>query len=410
MRKLSQFLTRVFFLTVCAAPLVQAQTPTVVTGTITDANGLPYSFAKVSAQLIPTTASPTVIVGAIPKQIGGQQNATADVNGTFSMNLFCNVAGGGCSVISPAGTQWQFTVTTPGISPPLGTGPQACSASVTVTGASQSVSSNFSCPSLTLTGITGSVLPAGSVSSPSLQWAGASGVGFFKDASGNIGFGDIFEQTAFTIGGIFFSAGDGTVNAVQAGLHWLQTNDISTCGACPFTSYWEPDPSFVGAGVPNLANMALHGGLPNQAITIFNTAGVPLHVYERLFVGFTSNNDALIGTQIGSGGTLRPLLFGGASCVSTGGTCGRNAFGFVTIAAAATTVTVATTAVTALSIIKIGFDESIGGSLAVTCNTAAASESATYFVSARTPGTSFTIKTSSAPAVNPACLTFQVVN
>jgi hypothetical protein len=126
-----------------------AQTPTVVTGTVTDANGVPYSFAKVSAQLVPTTASPTIIVNGIPTQIGGQQNANADANGTFSMNLFCNSAGGGCSVISPSGTQWQITVNINGVPPPAGKGPQACTATLTISGASQSVTSSFNaCPAL----------------------------------------------------------------------------------------------------------------------------------------------------------------------------------------------------------------------------------------------------------------------
>jgi hypothetical protein len=129
-----------------------AQTPTIVTGTVTDINGLPYSNASVSAQLIPTTASPTIIVNGIPAQIQGQQNASADVNGNFSMNLFCNIAGGGCSVIQQVGTQWQITVTTTGTQPPFGKGPQACTATVTITGATQSLTATFSaCPAQTRT-------------------------------------------------------------------------------------------------------------------------------------------------------------------------------------------------------------------------------------------------------------------
>src|SRR5579859_2432657 len=142
------FLGALVLLLLCASP-AEAQTPTLVSGTITDANGVPYSFAKVSAQLIPTTASPTIIVNGIPTQIGGQQNANADANGAFTMNLFCNSAGGGCSVISPSGTQWQITVNENGMPPPIGTGPQTCSATVTVTGATQSVTASFAaCPSL----------------------------------------------------------------------------------------------------------------------------------------------------------------------------------------------------------------------------------------------------------------------
>jgi hypothetical protein len=134
---------KILLLFLLMATTAAAQTPTVVTGTITDASNVPYSFAKVSAQLIPTTASPTISVGGIPVAIGGQSNATADVNGTFSMNLFCNTAGGGCSVISPSGTRWQFTVTEQGVPPPLGTGPQAFSATINITGASQSVSATL---------------------------------------------------------------------------------------------------------------------------------------------------------------------------------------------------------------------------------------------------------------------------
>lgn len=134
-----------------------AQTPTVVTAQIKDSNGVPYSFAKVAAQLVSSSGgfvpSPTIIVNGIPTQIGGQQNATADVNGNFSMNLFCNSAGGGCSVISPALTQWQFTANETGAPPPIGTGPQTCNVTLTISGASQSISSSFSaCPALSNAG------------------------------------------------------------------------------------------------------------------------------------------------------------------------------------------------------------------------------------------------------------------
>lgn len=88
--------------------------------------------------------------------------------------------------------------------------------------------------------------------------------------------------------------------------------------------------------------------------------------------------------------------------------CGSAAAGRVVIAAAATTVVVNTTAVTASSNIRVQFDESITG--LGTCNTAAGSEAATYFVSAKSAGTSFTIKTSAAPVTNPACLNYFMVN
>lgn len=131
--------------------------------------------------------------------------------------------------------------------------------------------------------------------------------------------------------------------------------------------------------------------------------------FERLRLGWNANV-ALVRTEQAGSGTLRPLHVIGANCVSSGGTCGANTTGFVSIAAAVTTVTVSSTEVTASSVIKVQFDESLGTALGATCNTAAASQSATYFVSAGTAGTSFTIKTSSAPAVNPACLSFAIVD
>jgi hypothetical protein len=56
---------------------ISAQTPITVTATIVDPNGLPYSNANVQAQLIPTGGTPTITVGGIPRQVGGQFNANA---------------------------------------------------------------------------------------------------------------------------------------------------------------------------------------------------------------------------------------------------------------------------------------------------------------------------------------------
>jgi hypothetical protein len=133
----------------------QAQNITTVSATIVDPHAVPYSFATISAQLVPTGITPT---------IGGQAvsaftRATADVTGTFTMNLASN------AVLSPGGTQWQFTVNeTPGILPPFGTGPQSFQATISISGASQSITStlNALAPALTLpfsgTGGSGTVI------------------------------------------------------------------------------------------------------------------------------------------------------------------------------------------------------------------------------------------------------------
>lgn len=98
-------------------------------------------------------------------------------------------------------------------------------------------------------------------------------------------------------------------------------------------------------------------------------------------------------------------------CTSAGGTCGGSPAGHVTIAAAATTVTVATTAVkrngSSNSTIIVSENSALGAVLGVTCNTTLGR---TYAVTAQTDATSFVITASGAPAVNPACLDYWIIN
>lgn len=94
------------------------------------------------------------------------------------------------------------------------------------------------------------------------------------------------------------------------------------------------------------------------------------------------------------------------NCASAGGTCGTAISGSVSIAAVATTVTVATGQVTANSVILVSEDSSLGTKLGVTCNT---TPGTALSVTARTPATSFVI-TGNAPAVNPRCLNFWIIN
>jgi hypothetical protein len=102
-----------------------------------------------------------------------------------------------------------------------------------------------------------------------------------------------------------------------------------------------------------------------------------------------------------------PLEATTTNCASSGGTCADAPVGRVSIAAAATTVTVATTAVTANSEIMITEDSTLGAALSVTCDTTLGR---TYAITTRTAGTSFVITASAAPAANPACLSYRIVN
>lgn len=107
-------------------------------------------------------------------------------------------------------------------------------------------------------------------------------------------------------------------------------------------------------------------------------------------------------------GTIQSGKFAtGTVCASSGGTCGSAASGDVSIAAAATTVTVATTAVNAASQIQITENSTKGTILGITCNTTVVR---VYSVSTVTPGTSFVITSSAAPAANPACISYTITN
>jgi hypothetical protein len=144
-----EFLISCFaFVVLLFAPSTRAQTYTAVTGTITDPNGLPYSFATINIQLAPAPTGPARC-GNNNLQILGTTDA--DKNGTFQMALCPNAS------ITPAGSQWQFNVSiSPGIPLPGGTGPQTCTPTlITIAGASQSVSAAISANCPALSNITG---------------------------------------------------------------------------------------------------------------------------------------------------------------------------------------------------------------------------------------------------------------
>lgn len=152
------------FAALCLFSLPAAAQLTTVSGTVKDVNGIPYVGGAMKAGLVfagTPVSNPTLQIsnlaqckangfGSAPCQVPFNPNA-----GPFTLDPFGNIAGGGItlqdnSLVTPAGTQWAFFVSeTPGIPPPLGTGPQVCSATITITGASQSISSSFSaCPAL----------------------------------------------------------------------------------------------------------------------------------------------------------------------------------------------------------------------------------------------------------------------
>lgn len=88
--------------------------------------------------------------------------------------------------------------------------------------------------------------------------------------------------------------------------------------------------------------------------------------------------------------------------------CGSAAAGSFVIAAAGTSVTVNTSAVTANSQIFVQEDESLGTKLSVTCNTGILANPPA--VTARSAGVSFAVGVTAGLAVNPVCFSYWIVN
>lgn len=117
---------------------------------------MPYSGASLTVTLsLPTGALGAYLNGA---QIAGTVGPVQlDPTGAFLVQLAdntqikCANALGQIVACAPQ-TKWNFAITlSPGVLPPTGLGPQTCSASLTITGASQNVTSSFSCPAIVLT-------------------------------------------------------------------------------------------------------------------------------------------------------------------------------------------------------------------------------------------------------------------
>lgn len=138
-------LIRLFaLLLVPAAALAQFTT---VTGTVVDPNGLPYAFGTIVPLLIlPGNVSPTLNgqVYLPPSQASGLA-----ITGFFTMRLADN------TVLLPGGTTWNFTVCSGGgtVQPAIGKGSVCFSlaAPITISGASQDISTQLNAVALALT-------------------------------------------------------------------------------------------------------------------------------------------------------------------------------------------------------------------------------------------------------------------
>lgn len=185
----------------------------------------------------------------------------------------------------------------------------------------------------------------------------------------------------------------GNAGAVAAGSNTqIQYNNNGAFGATAALAT-----SVVGGTTQNLNVGSTSAGTFGR-VTIVATGSNP-------FIG----GDTSVANQLdASGGFSAANYVTATNCSSSGGTCGSAASGAVSIAAAASTVTVATTAVSANSDISLTRNDALGTRLGVTCNTATAAGD--IKVTTITAGTSFVITVQNAPATNPLCLTYWIVN
>jgi hypothetical protein len=118
---------------------------TLVSGTVQDPNGIPYAGGTLSALLVPGSSGGYTLNGAAYS--GRIGPVSLDATGSFTQNFGSN------AIILPASSQWQITVQSNpgGISPPLGTGDQSFTVTVTISGATQSLTSTLTAAATKLT-------------------------------------------------------------------------------------------------------------------------------------------------------------------------------------------------------------------------------------------------------------------
>lgn len=133
-----------WWLLLLAAPAA-AQNFTIVSATVVDPHGIPYANGTVSALLITNGVTP--LLNGNPFS-GSSGPANLSSTGSFTMQLASNTA------IVPSTLKWQFTVCSAAgtVNPAIGTGPQCFTTLITISGATQNLSTTLSAlaPALTI--------------------------------------------------------------------------------------------------------------------------------------------------------------------------------------------------------------------------------------------------------------------
>lgn len=159
------------------------------------------------------------------------------------------------------------------------------------------------------------------------------------------------------------------------------------------------------------------GSSGDDGLGLSPNTSLPFYIWDSSGPGSANRNMTIANTGAVSvnkaaGSFSSPAYLTNTNCSDSAGAaaCGAAAAGSFVIDAAATSVVVSTTAVTANSQIFVQEDSSLGTRLGVTCNTQSVLIIGPPTVTARTAGTSFTVSIVVGPTTNPACYNYHIVN
>jgi hypothetical protein len=387
-----------------------------VSGTVVDPQGFPYAGgstggATISAVLVPSGISSATLNGnSFATSIGP---AALSNTGQFTLTLADN------TLVSPAGTQWQFTVIgTSGLPWPIGRGSQGFTVTLTIhgNGSTQDISSNLQSAALSLTNVCansnlgsfacgpGGGTPGSPVNSYQYNCAGSfCGGALLNDTSA----GTWARINGALSGFIRIGKNNVSVPELEIGDETTGNVDASLMGSSLLLEDGNGNYCELTDTTPILSVSCSDGTLTSDysnrriELPLIAAPSLPASGQANVWVDSTANQ---LECELSTGASCLPTAPASGNCASAGGTCASAGTGSVTVAASQTTVVVDTTAVTANSVIILTFDSSLGAKLGVTCN---ATEPALYGVSARSAGVSFTI-TSTSPSVNPACFSYAI--
>lgn len=267
---------------------------TVVTGTVTDPNGLPYALGTITVQLVLAGTTPTLNGGSF--SMSG--SAGLDKTGSFTMRL-------ADSLVMVPNSNWSFTVCSgQGTIPPAGGSGSVCftAAPITITGGAQSITSQLTAAALALSN-QASKVTLSQITGPTVNLAPGTGTLF-----------------TFAIPGTNrFSLSDGSGNFIRFN---AQTNGLQIHG-------WDNSTINVGdSGFPRIELQVPAGGNDITVSTgteTYDFADSGVFTTGAFSNSWRSPSFASVGSKFTASGCSNSTLLGGASVGSyhsgTTGTC-----------------------------------------------------------------------------------------